>query len=329
MGACMSPLHRDNVTFPVVNFLNNQDDFGDGPPRDYLGYGENAPQFAWPGSAGVAINIVVNYEEGSEHSLPMGDGRNEMLAEIQYSLPGDTRDLTVESIYEYGSRVGVWRLMRIFKEGGVASTFFAAAVALEKNPEVARRLVEDGHEPCSHGYRWVEHFAMTREEERSSIRLAIESFERTCGQRPVGWYCRYGPSVHTRELVVEEGGFEYDSDAYNDDLPYYVEVSGKQHLVIPYTLDLNDVRFVMAQGYGSNIDFYDDAVSTFERLLQEAETTGTSRMMSIGTHPRLFGRPARADALARFIDHVNQRGGGWFARRDEIARFWREHFPAS
>ena len=294
-----------------------------------MGYGERPPEFRWPGDANVAINIVVNYEEGSEYSIPMGDGRNDGLAEIQYGLPGDLRDLTVESIYEYGSRVGVWRLLRIFAAGGVTSTFFATAVALEKNPDVARRLVEEGHEPCSHGYRWVEHFSMTREEERESIERAIESFERTCGQRPVGWYCRYGPSVHTRELVVAEGGFRYDSDAYNDDLPYYVEVQGKQHLVIPYTLDLNDVRFVMSQGYGSNVDFYDDAVATFELLRREAEATGTARMMSIGTHPRLFGRPARADALARFINHVNERGGGWFARRDDIATFWLDRFPAA
>ena len=309
------------------NFLGNRDDFGSGPARDYVGYGERPPEFRWPGGAGVAVQVVVNYEEGSEYSLPMGDGRNDMLGEIQYSLPGELRDLTVESIYEYGSRAGVWRLLRVFAEAEVRATFFATAVALEKNPEVARRLVEEGHEPCSHGYRWVEHFAMSRDEERESIRRAIESFERTCGQRPVGWYCRYGPSVHTRELVVEEGGFLYDADAYNDDLPYYVQVGGKPHLVVPYTLDLNDVRFVMAQGYSSGKDFLDDAVAAFDRLRREAEGTGTARMMSIGTHPRLFGRPARAEALARFVEHAQGTGAAWFARRDEIARFWLERFP--
>jgi peptidoglycan/xylan/chitin deacetylase (PgdA/CDA1 family) len=313
----------------MANVLGNRDEFGSGPVRDYVGYGEKPPQFRWPGEAGVAVNIVVNYEEGSEHSLPMGDGRNEMLAEIQYSLPSDQRDLTVESIYEYGSRVGVWRLMRIFAEAGVHSTFFACAVAFEKNREVARRVMEDGHDVCSHGYRWLEHFNMTRDEERESIRRAVESFTETCGKRPVGWYCRYGPSIHTRELVVEEGGFVYDADAYNDDLPYYVEVHGKKHLVVPYTLDLNDIRFVMSQGYGSGQDFYDDAVAAFDRLTHEAERTGTARMMSIGTHPRLIGRPARADALARFIDYAQSRGGVWFARREEIARLWLERFPAS
>lgn len=309
------------------NFLNDRDDFGGGPVRDYLGYGADPPRFRWPDGSGVAVNVVVNYEEGSEYSLPMGDGRNDGLAEIQYALPPELRDLTVESVYEYGPRAGVWRLLRVFAEAGVKATFFAAAVALEKNPEVARRLVEAGHEPCSHGFRWVEHFAMTRDEERESIRRAVESFERTCGQRPVGWYCRYGPSVHTRELVVEEGGFIYDADAYNDDLPYYVEVLGKHHLVVPYSLDLNDVRFVLAQGYSSGKDFEADLVAAFERLRHEAERTGTARMMSIGTHPRLLGRPARADALARFIDHAQRRGGAWFARRDEIARFWLERFP--
>lgn len=309
-----------------LNFLNNTDDFGDGPARDYIGYGAQPPAFRWPGDASVAIQIVVNYEEGSEYSLPMGDGRNDMLGEIPYALPGDQRDMTVESIYEYGSRAGVWRLLRIFVEAGIPVTFFAAAVALEKNPDVAKALMAAGHEPCSHGYRWVEHFAMTREQERESIRLAIASFEQTCGVRPLGWYCRYGPSVHTRELVVEEGGFLYDADAYNDDLPFFVDVKGKRHLVVPYDLSLNDVRFSLAQGYSSGNDFFDDACAAFDRLKHEAATTGAARMMSIGTHPRLFGRPARADALARFIAYAQGQGGAWFARRDEIARFWVDNF---
>ena len=310
----------------ALNFFNNTDDFGDGPHREYIGYGANPPQFEWPGGGQVAINIVVNYEEGSEYSLPMGDGRNDMLGEIPYALPGDQRDMTVESIYEYGSRAGIWRLMRIFAEAGIHVTFFAAAVALEKNPDVAKALMAAGHEPCSHGYRWVEHFAMTKEQERESIRLAIASFEQTCGTRPLGWYCRYGPSVHTRELVVEEGGFLYDADAYNDDLPFFTDVKGTRHLVVPYDLGLNDVRFSLAQGFGGGHDFLWDACAAFDRLKHEAETTGTARMMSIGTHPRLFGRPARAEALAQFIAYAQGQGGAWFARRDEIARFWVERF---
>lgn len=170
---------------------------------------------------------------------------------------------------------------------------------------------------------------MTREEEKEAIHLAVESFKETCGQRPVGWYCRYGPSVHTRELIVEEGGFRYDSDAYNDELPYYVEVKGKPHLVIPYALDLNDVRFVTPQGFGSGQDFLNDAKAAIDRLRYEAAKTQVGRMISIGTHPRLFGRPARADALARLIDYGLETGGVWFARRDEIARYWLERFPPS
>ncbi|WP_419923355.1 polysaccharide deacetylase family protein [Candidatus Poriferisodalis sp.] len=309
-------------------FLNNQDDFGSGPSRDYVGYGEHPPEFSWPGGASVAMNIVVNYEEGSEYSLPMGDGRNDMLGEVNRPLDPSIRDLAMESMYEYGSRVGVWREMGIFAEAGINCTFFACAVAIERNPEVGRRLIEEGHEICSHGYRWVEHYAMTRDEERESIRLAVESFEKTCGERPVGWYCRYGPSVHTRELVVEEGGFLYDGDSYNDELPYYVDVGGTSHLVVPYALDLNDVRFVMPQGYSSGEDFFSDGKAAVDRLRHEAERSGVARMLSVGTHPRLIGRPARADALARLIDYAQGTGDVWFARRDEIARFWLSEFPS-
>ena len=297
-----------------------------GPKRDYVGYGRRPPRVVWPNEAKVAVNIVVNYEEGSEYSMAAGDGRNEGLAEINYTMDPQYRDLCAESVYEYGSRAGIWRLMRVFDEYDVKSTFFACAVALERNPEVAQWLRESGHEPCSHGWRWEEHWLLDRETERQHIRWAIDSIEKSCGERPLGWYCRYGASVNTRELVVEEGGFLYDADAYNDDLPYFVEVQGKRHLVVPYSLDLNDVRFVMAQGYSSGRDFLDDAVATFDRLRREAERTGTARMMSIGTHPRLFGRPARAEALARFIEYAQRTGDAWFARRDEIARFWLERF---
>ena len=232
----------------------------------------------------------------------------------------------MEGMYEYGSRVGVWREMRIFAEAGINCTFFACAVAIEKNPEVGRRLVEEGHDICSHGYRWVEHWEMTREQEKEAIRLAVESFTKTCGHRPVGWYCRYGPSINTRELVVDEGGFIYDGDSYNDEIPYYVDVGGKSHLVVPYGLDLNDVRFVMPQGYSSGDDFLADGKAAIDRLSHEAETTGVSRYLSVGTHPRLFGRPARADALARLIEY-GQSKGVWFARREDIARFWLSEFP--
>ena len=283
------------------NLLEKNEDFGSGPVRDYIGYGETPPKFQWPGGASVCVQVAVNYEEGSEYSIATGDGRSDGLVEISVAAPG-TRDLASESMYEYGSRAGIWRILDVLKDNGVKGTIFAAAVALERNQHVADRVIRDQHEICSHGYRWVEHFAMTREEEKEAIYLALESFQRTCGMRPVGWYCRHGPSVNTRQLIVEEGGFLYDADSYNDDIPYYVRVDGKSHLVIPYAPDLNDVRFVLSQGSSAQ-DFYQDAHRAVERLLYEAGRSGVARMLSIGIHPRLFGRPARADALSRFLEY--------------------------
>ena len=191
-----------------------------GPRRDYVGYGRNVPKVVWPNDARLAVNIIINYEESSEVHLA-ADGRNEAaLGELAYVMDPRYRDLAMESVYEYGSRAGIWRLQRLFDQKKVPVTFFAAAVALERNPEVAQWLRDSDHEPCSHGWRWEEMWLLTRDEEKAHMAAAIASFEETCGQRPLGWYCRYGPSVNTRELVVEEGGFVYDSDAYNDDLPY-------------------------------------------------------------------------------------------------------------
>src|SRR5712691_12974595 len=240
-----------------------------GPRRDFVGYGRRLPKVVWLNDAKVAVNIVVNYEEGSEYSKAAGDGRNEGLAEINYLMSPDYRDLAAESVYEYGSRAGNWRLMRLFDEYGIKATYFAAAIALERNPEVAQWIKESGHEPCSHGWRWEEHWLLDRDTERQHIAWAVESIEKTCGQRPLGWYCRYGPSVNTRELVVEGGGFTYDSDAYNDDLPYYVRVGGKQHLVVPYNLDVNDIRFWLGPAFvtGSQFDAY--CRETLDWLLEE------------------------------------------------------------
>jgi peptidoglycan/xylan/chitin deacetylase (PgdA/CDA1 family) len=308
------------------NLLEKNEDFGSGPVRDYVGYGESPPKFEWPGGAGVCVQVAINYEEGSEYSIATGDGRNDEMVEISITAAPGKRDLASESMYEYGSRAGIWRILDVLKENGAESTIFAAAVALERNQQVADRIIRDQHEICSHGYRWVEHYAMTREEEKEAIRLALESFQRTCGMRPVGWYCRHGPSVHTRQLIVEEGGFLYDSDSYNDEIPYYVRVAGKSHLVIPYAPDLNDVRFVLSGGSSAE-EFYQDALRAVERLLYEAGRSGVARMLSIGIHPRLFGRPARADALSRFLEYAQNRKGVITLRRDEIARFWLEHFP--
>ena len=222
----------------------------------------------------------------------MGDPDQETMTEWgNYPMPQDIRNLAMESMYEYGSRVGVWRLLDIFRSNGVRSTFYACAVAFEQNPTVAKAAIAGGHEIVSHGYRWEEVFRLSEEEERKHIRLAVESFRKTCGKRPIGWYCRYGPSVRTRRLVVEEGGFLYDSDAYNDDCPYFVEVEGKRHLVVPYTPDINDFRFWNSPGFVQSHDFYEYMRESFDVLY--AEAARIPRTMSMGLHPRIIGRAGR------------------------------------
>jgi peptidoglycan/xylan/chitin deacetylase (PgdA/CDA1 family) len=198
-----------------------------GPERDFVGYGRRIPKATWPNNARVAISLVVNYEEGSEYSHPNGDGRNDGLVEMTYAMDPKYRDLCAESVFEYGSRAGIWRIERLLSEYKLPATIYACAVALERNREVGDWIREAGHEPCSHGWRWEESWRLTREEEAEHIRMAVESIRETTGERPLGWYCRYGPSINTRELVVEEGGFVYESDAYNDDLPYYADVGEK------------------------------------------------------------------------------------------------------
>jgi peptidoglycan/xylan/chitin deacetylase (PgdA/CDA1 family) len=296
----------------------------DGPPRELVGYGEHPPKIEWPGGARVAVQLVVNYEEGSEKTYAMGDDVNEDLYELPYKVEGQ-RDLAIESAYEYGSRAGIWRLFRVFGAAGIPVTCVAAAVALERNPAVARKLAARGDEVAGHGYRWSNHFEMNRDEEREAIARAVSSIATTTGHRPLGWYCRE-MSTNTRELVVEEGGFVYDFDCYNDDLPYWTMVKGKPHLVTPYSLVVNDARFVVAQGYGSPEHFFEYAKAELDRLLHDGDDV--SRMMSIGLHPRFTGHPARADALARFIDYGQDQEGVWFARRIDIANSFREQFPA-
>jgi peptidoglycan/xylan/chitin deacetylase (PgdA/CDA1 family) len=293
------------------------------PVRDLVGYANDRPTGQWPNGARLAISIVVNYEEGSERSFAMGDPDQEKMTEWgSYQTPLEIRNLAMESMYEYGSRVGVWRVLDTLSETGVKSTFYACAVAFEQNPAVARAAVAGGHEICSHGYRWEEVFRLTEAEEREHIRLAIESFKKTCGRRPVGWYCRYGASVRTRRLVVEEGGFLYDSDAYNDDVPYFLSVGGKKHLVIPYTPDNNDIRFWTTPGFVEGDDFLRYLKESFEVLYGEAARG--PRMMSIGLHPRMIGRPGRIRSLRRFIEHAKAFPDVWFASREEIARAWIE-----
>ena len=291
------------------------------PPRDLVGYGRNRPTGTWPNGARLAISVVVNYEEGSERSYAMGDPDQEAMTEWgSYAFPPGVRNLAMESMYEYGSRVGVWRVLDSLKDANVPATIFACAVAMEQNPEVAKAMAQAGHEICSHGYRWEEVFRLTEEEEREHIRLAVESLERTCGKRPVGWYCRYGASVRTRRLVVEEGGFLYDSDAYNDDVPYFVQVDEKRHLVVPYTADVNDFRFWNSPGLTQASDFFEYIRESFDVLY--AEAANGPRMMSIGLHTRMVGRPGRIRALKWFFDYARQFPDVWFATREQIAHAW-------
>jgi putative urate catabolism protein len=296
--------------------------------RDFVGYGGYPPHAAWPNGARVAVQIVMNYEEGSEYAIPDGDPTSETyLTEVPGATLGPgKRDLIVESIYEYGSRAGFWRLLRLFAERQLPVTVFGAALALERNPEAARAIAAAGHEVCSHGWRWIGFQNMSIDEERDQMRRAIASLERTVGQRPLGWYCRYAPSPNTRRLVVEEGGFLYDSDAYNDDLPYWTRVDGKPHLIIPYTLDANDMKFSVAPGFTSPDGFYGYLKDAFDVLYAEGKTS--PKMMSVGLHTRLAGRPGRARALERFLDDITGRDDVWVARRVDIARHWIAHHPA-
>ena len=291
-------------------------------PRDMIGYGANPPDPKWPRGARLAVQFVMNYEEGSEYSIPDGDGTSELyLTEVPGATLGPgKRDLIVESVYEYGSRAGFWRLMRMFAEREIKLTVFGAALALERNPPAAAAIREAGHEVCSHGYRWVGFQDMSEKKERKQMQMAVESLTRTMGERPYGWYCRYAPSENTRRLVVEEGGFLYDSDAYNDDLPYWTKVSKKHHLVIPYTLDVNDMKFAVPPGFSSPSGYYEYMRDAFDVLYREGKAA--PKMMSVGLHTRLAGRPGRAGALERFLDHVAKHEDVWICRRVDIARHW-------
>lgn len=296
--------------------------------RDLIGYGAHPPHPRWPGGARIAVNFVMNYEEGSEPSFMDNDGRSEVgLTEMAASpVPLGQRDLAAEGMFEYGVRVGFWRVMRLFAERGLPMTIFACALALERHPPAAAAIREAGHDICCHGWRWIEHFKLSREEEREHIRLAVESLTRTTGNRPLGWYCRYGPSVNTRALLAEEGGFLYDSDAYNDELPYWVLQDGKPVLVVPYSLVTNDAKFGRGP-FSTADDYFTFLRDQFDMLYAEGATQ--PKMMSCGLHLRLIGHPARAVGLARFLDYIRGHEGVWVARRIEIAEHWRRTLPYS
>ena len=293
--------------------------------RDFVGYGEHPPRVEWPGKARVALSMVVNYEEGSEYSFAFGDRLQEGYKEYPKTMPEGVRDFANESTYEYGSRVGFWRILRIFKKHEAPATFYACALALERNPAAARAITAHGHEVCRHGYRWEEVFRKSEEEERADIQKAVASLRETTGERPVGWYSRYSPSVHTRRLLMEEGGFAYDSDSYGDDLPYYVRVDGKPFLILPYTLETYDIRFWAGGGFSTADDFFSYMRDALDTLWEEG--VETPKMMSVGLHMRIIGRPGRAPALDKFLAYARAKGGVWITRRVDIAKVWTAQHP--
>jgi allantoinase len=294
--------------------------------RDMIGYGLNPPNPQWPDGARLALNFVLNYEEGSEPSFPDGDGYSEtgLTESVGQSQGVKGRDLAAESMFEYGSRVGFWRIVRMFQARQVPLTVFGCALALERNPLAARTITESGYDVCCHGWRWVQHYNLDEAEEREHIRKAVVSLQTTVGVRPLGWYCRYGPSVNTRRLIVEEAGFLYDSDAYNDELPYWVEVSGRPHLVIPYSLAVNDSKFGRGV-FATADDFYVFARDSFDLLYREGASQ--PKMMSVGLHMRVSGHPGRAAGLERLLDYVLAHDDVWICRREEIARHWLAQHP--
>jgi putative urate catabolism protein len=295
-------------------------------PRDMVGYGGRPPQPRWPGSARLAVQFVINYEEGGENCILHGDAASEaFLSEIVGAQPWPgQRHLNMESIYEYGSRAGFWRLHRLFTERNLPVTVYGVAMALERNQAAVQAMLEADWEIASHGYRWIEYAGMPEAEERAHLQKAIEIHTRVTGSRPLGWYTGRC-SLNTRRLVVEEGGFLYDADSYADDLPYWVTEYGRPHLVIPYTLDANDMRFATSQGFNSGDQFYAYLRDSFALLHAEGATA--PKMLSVGLHCRLVGRPGRAAALARFLDDVKAHRDVWVCRRIDIARHWHKHHP--
>lgn len=301
-------------------------------PRDLIGYGRTPPHADWPAGARIAVQFVLNYEEGGERCVLHGDSGSEpFLSDIIGAPSYPDRHLSMESIYEFGSRVGVWRLLREFGRRGLPLTVFGVAMALQRHPELARTLVEAGHEIACHGWRWISYQEVPEAVEREHIRMATQSvLELTGGLWPMGWYTGRD-SPNTRRLVVEHGGYEYDSDYYGDELPFWMDVQTSagitSHLVVPYTLEANDMRFATPQGFNTAEQFYTYLRDTFDVLYEEG--ADTPRMMSIGMHCRLLGRPGRFRALQRFLDHVEAHEQVWVCRRIDIARHWQARYPGT
>jgi len=307
-------------------------------PRDMIGYGRTTPHPNWPGKARVALQFVLNYEEGGENNVLHGDPASEtFLSEIIGAAAFTNRHMSMESIYEYGSRAGLWRLLRMFEERKLPLTIFGVSTALQRNLEAVAAFQELGHEIACHGLKWISYQNMDEATERAHMKEAVEIIKELTGSAPLGWYTGRD-SPNTRRLVVEHGGFRYDADYYGDDLPFWQEVAhtgadGKPavtpQLIVPYTLDTNDMRFAAMQGFNSGTQFFDYLKDAFDVLYKEGDPNGLNqpKMLSIGLHCRLVGRPARAAALARFLDYVQGHESVWITRRIDIAEHWHQHHP--
>lgn len=295
-------------------------------PRDMVGYGAHPPDPQWPGDALIAVQFVLNYEEGSENCVLDGDpGSETFLSEITPAEPYGNRHMSMESLYEYGSRAGLWRVLRIFEDRGLPLTIFAVARAMQRNPEAVAAFLELGHEIACHGLRWKSYQLIGEDTERAHMAEAVAILTDLTGTHPLGWYTGRD-SPHTRDLVVEHGGFSYDSDSYADDLPYWVQVRDRDHLVVPYSLDTNDMRFASPAGFANGDEFFAHLRDAFDVLYAEG-VAGQPKMLSVGLHCRIVGRPARSKSLERFLDHVQSHDRVWVARRIEIAEHWRATHP--
>ena len=303
-------------------------------PRDLVGYGRNPPHPQWPGQARVALQFVLNYEEGGENAVLHGDGGSEQFLSEMFNPPSFTeRHMSMEGIYEYGSRVGVWRILREFEKRGLPLTVFGVGMALQRHPELTAAFVELGHEIACHGWRWISYQNLDEATEREHMRLGLDAIEKLTGKRPLGWYTGRD-SPQTRRLVADDGGLLYDSDYYGDDLPFWMKVKRTDgavvpRLVLPYTLDTNDMRFSLPQGFAQAEDFFIYLRDSFDALYAEGDPNGQNapKMMSIGMHCRLLGRPGRLVALQRFLDHVAKHDKVWVCRRVDIARHWQATHP--
>ncbi len=292
-------------------------------PRDMIGYGQHAKNPRWPDNAKIAVQFVLNYEEGGENNVLHNDEASEsFLSEIVAAKAyKGVRHMSMESIYEYGSRSGVWRILRLFNEFNIPITIFAVAMAIARNPDLAKYLVKENYDICAHGYRWIDYQFIDEDTERKHMKKCIEIITEVLGKRPIGWYTGRN-SPNTRKLVLEDGGFLYDSDTYDDDLPYWIDgiSPNSKHLIIPYTLDVNDMRFASPQGFNSGEQFYNYLKDSFDALYLEGETS--PKMMSIGMHARILGRPGRIMAMRKFLQYVSQFDRVWFCTRGQIAEHW-------